>query len=80
MELVVYGTDRKPYICHKVRKYRDIERRLENTYGEGDCVRVVDAEQEEPVVDAEQGEPMVDDSDAKQFGEALLRSVQDLVR
>ena len=64
----------KPYICYRGRKYRDIERRLENTYGEGDCVRVVDAEQEEPmidaeqegpVVDAEQGEPMVDDSDAK---------------
>ena len=63
----------KPYICYRGRKYRDIERRLENTYGEGDCVRVVDAEQEEPVIDAEQdplanekqGEPMADDSDAK---------------
>ena len=32
------------------------------------------------MVDAEQGEPMADDSDAKQFGEALLRSVQDLAR
>ena len=63
----------KPFICYRGRKYRDIERRLENTYGEGDCVRVVDAEQEEPVIDAEQdplanakqGEPMADDSDAK---------------
>ena len=44
----------KSYICYKQRKYRDIERRLENTYGEGDCVWVVDTEQErEPVTDAE---------------------------
>ena len=43
----------KPYICYRDRKYRDIERRLENTYGEGDCVRVVDAEQDEPMIDAE---------------------------
>ena len=55
----------KPYICYRGRKYKDIERRLENTYREGDCVWVVDAEQEEPVIDAEQGEPMADDSDAK---------------
>ena len=67
----------KPYIFYKGRKYRDIEHRLENTYGEGDCVRVVDTEQkepeidareEEPVVDIEQGELMADDSEAKQFG------------
>ena len=70
----------KPYIYHRGRKYRDIERRLENTYGDGDCVRVVDAKQEEPAVEAEQGEPMADDSNAKQFGEALLKSVQDLAR
>ena len=44
----------KPYICYRGRRYRDTGRRLENTYGEGDCVPVVDAEQEEPVVDAEQ--------------------------
>ena len=43
----------KPYICYRGRKYRDIERRLENTYGEGDYVRVVDIEQEEPVVNTE---------------------------
>ena len=42
---------KKPYICYRGRKYRDLERRLENTYGEGDCVRVVDTEQEEPMVD-----------------------------
>ena len=63
---------------------------MENTYGEGDYVRVVDTEQErEPVTDAEQEEPvlhseqrgsMVDDTEAKQFGEALLKSVQDLAR
>ena len=87
----------KPYICYRGRKYRDRERRLQITYREGDCVPVVDTEQEEPVVDAEQEDPMVDaeqdpavdseqevpmadDSDAKRFGEALLKSVQDLSR
>ena len=66
----------KPYIYYRGRKYRDIERRLENTYGEGDCVRVVDAEQEEPVVNTEQEEPMAsDDDDGKRFGEMLLKSV-----
>ena len=66
---------KRPYICYKGRKYRDRECRLENTYGEGDYVRVVDAEQEEPVLDSEQREPMADDSEAKQFGEALLKSM-----
>ena len=61
----------KPYICYRGRNYKDIEHRLENTYEEGDCARVVDAEQKKP---------MVDDSEAKQFGEALLKLVQDLVR
>lgn len=32
------------------------------------------------MVEAEQGDPMADDSDAKQFGEALLKSVQDLAK
>ena len=41
---------------------------------------MIDAEQEEPVLDAEQREPMADDSEAKQFGEALLKSMQDLAR
>ena len=50
----------KPYICYRGRRYRDTGRRLENTYGEGDCVPVADAEQEEPVIDAEQREPVVD--------------------
>ena len=75
---------KKPYICYRGRKYRDRECRLENTYGEGDCVQVVDTEQEEPVIDAEQEElvldseqreTMADDSEAKHFGEALLKSV-----
>ena len=61
----------KPYICYRGMKYRDIEHRLENTYREGDCARVVDEEQKKP---------MVEDSEAKQFGEALLKSVQDLAR
>ena len=76
---------KRPYICYRGRKYRDRERRLENTYGEGDCVQVVDtkqerepvtdAEQEEPVLDSEQRGPMADDTEEKQFGEALLKSV-----
>ena len=80
---------KRPYICYRGRKYRYHERRLENTYGEGDCVWVVDTEQEEPVTDVEQEEPvldseqrelMADDTEAKQFGEALLKLVQDLAR
>ena len=78
----------KPYICYKGRRYRDTGRRLENTYGEGDCVLVVDAEQEEPVVVAEQKEPVVDteqedpmaDEDGKRFADMLLKSMQDLSR
>ena len=71
---------KRPYICYRGRKYRDCEHRLENTYGEGDCVRVVDTEQEEPVLDSKQREPIADDTEAKQFGEALLKSVQGLAR
>ena len=41
---------------------------------------MIDAKQEEPVLDSEQRESMADDSEAKQFGEALLKSVQDLAR
>ena len=52
---------KRPYICYRGRKYRDHEHRLENTYEEGDCVRVVDTKQErEPVTDAEQEEPVLD--------------------
>ena len=62
--------EEKPYICYRGRKYYDRERRLQITYGEGDCA---------PIVDAEQEEPMADDRDAaKEFGEMLLKSVQDL--
>ena len=62
----------KPYICYRGRKYRDRERRLQITYEEGDCA---------PVVDVEQEEPMADDRDAaKEFGEMLLKSIQDLSR
>ena len=70
---------KKPYICYRGQRYRDVGGRLENTYGEGDCVPVVDAEQEEPVVDTEQEAPMVDD-DGKRFADMLLKSVQDLSR
>ena len=62
----------KPYICYRGRKYRDQEQRLEITFGEGDDV---------PVVDVEEEEPMAEERDAgKEFGELLLKSVQDLSR
>jgi len=81
-------TGEKPYICYRGRRYIDTGRRLENTYGEGDCVPVVNAEQEEPMVDIGQEEPMVDteqeeqmaDDDGNKFADMLLRSVQDLSR
>ena len=69
----------KPYIRYRGQRYRDTRHKLENTYGEGDCVSVVDTEQEEPVVDAEQEDPMADD-DGKRFADMLLKSVQDLSR
>ena len=53
---------------------------MKNTYGEGYYVRVIDIEQEEPVVEEEKRGSMVDDSNAKQFGEALLKSLQDLAK
>ena len=57
----------KPYICYRGRKYRDQERRLEITYGEGDYV---------PVVDVEGEEPMVEERDArKEIGDILLKLV-----
>ena len=57
----------KPYICYRGRKYRDQERRLEITFREGDCI---------PVVDAEEEEPMAEERDVeKEFGEILLKSV-----
>ena len=62
----------KPYICYRGRKYRDQERRLEITFREGDCILVVDAEEKEP---------MAEERDArKEFGELLLKSMQDLSR
>ena len=62
----------KPYICYRGRKYKDQERRLEITFGEGDDISVVDAEEEEP---------MAEERDVgKEFGELLFKSVQDLSR
>ena len=66
----------KPYIFNRAWRYRDVGHRVENTYGEGDCVPVVDAKQEEPMVDAEQ----MADEDGKRFADMLLKSVQDLSR
>ena len=61
---------------------------MENTYGEGDCVRVVDTDQDQPVIDTNQEQPVVDaeqqgqmaDEDGKRFADMLLKSVQDLSR
>eukprot|EP00253_Pinus_taeda_P014292 PITA_14292 len=55
----------KPYVCYRGRRYRGTGHRLENTYGEGDCVPVVDAEQ------------MVD-KDGKRFADMLLKSLREL--
>ena len=78
---------KRPY---RGRKYRDRERRLEATYEEEYSTQVENADQErEPVTDTDQvelvvdlreKEPMADDTEAKQFGEELLKSVQDLAR
>ena len=75
---------------YRGRKYRDCERRLEATYEEENCAQVentdqerkplMDTEQGELVVDLRQKEPMEDDTEAKKFGEALFKSVQDLAR
>ena len=60
----------KQYICYRGRKYRDQKQRLETTFRESDNV---------PVVDIEEEEPMAEERDAgKEFGEPLLKSVQDL--
>ena len=40
---------RKPYITYRERRYKDQERQLEATFGEGDCIPVVDTEEEEPM-------------------------------
>ena len=62
----------KSYICYRGRKYRDREHRLQITYGEGECA---------PIVDAEQEEPMAEEKDVvKEFGDMLIKSVQDLSR
>ena len=62
----------KSHITCRGRRYKDQERRLELTFGEGDNFLVVDAEEEEP---------MAEERDAgKDFGELLLKSVQDFSR
>ena len=62
----------KPYITYRGRRYKDQERRLEATFGEGDHI---------PVVDAEEEEPMAEEKDVgKYFGKLLLKLVQDLLR
>ena len=61
----------KEYITYRKHRYRSRERRLEPTFGEGDCVPVEDAE-EAPIADE------VDDE--KEFGNLLLKFVQELSR
>ena len=62
----------KPYITYRGRKYKGQERRLELTFGKGDNV---------PVVDAEEEEQMAEERDVgKEFRELLLRSMLDLSR
>ena len=57
----------KPYICYRGRNYRYQEQRLEITFREGDCV---------PVLDIEEEEPMPKERDyGKEFEELLLKSV-----
>lgn len=41
----------KSYITYRGRRYKSRERRLEATFGEGDCVPVVNAEEEEPMAE-----------------------------
>ena len=62
----------KPYIIYQGRKYKDQEWSLKTTFGEGDYV---------PVVDAEEEEPMVEEKDeGREFGQILLKSMQELSR
>ena len=63
---------RKPYITYRGRRYKDQERRPEATFGEGDCSTIVDAEEEEPMAEEK--------DEGKEFGELLLKSVQELSR
>ena len=62
----------KPYITYWGRKYKDQERRLEATFGEGDCIPVVDAKEEEPMAEEKY--------EGREFGQLLLKSVQELSR
>ena len=63
---------RKPYVTYQGRKYKDQKWRLEATFGEGDCVLVVGAEEEEPMEEEK--------DEGREFGELLLKSVQELSR
>ena len=62
----------KPYITYRGRKYKSQERRLEATFGEGDCVLVVDAEEEEPMAEER--------DEGKEFEQLLLKFVHELSR
>ena len=62
----------KEYITYRTKRSRSRERRLEATFGEGDCISVMDAEKEEPMAKER--------DDGKEFGNLLLKSVQELSR
>ena len=63
---------RKPYITYQGKRYKDQERQLEATFGESDCISVVDIEEEEPMAKQK--------DEGKEFRELLLKSVQELLR
>ena len=62
----------KPYITYRGRKYKGQEQRLELTFGKGDNIPMVDAEEEEPMAEER--------NVGKEFRELLLKSVQDMSR
>ena len=64
----------KPYIGYRRRRYRNVEQRWENPYGEGEPVTdsdqeqpETDSEQEQPMRYAEQWGPMADEEDSRRF-------------
>ena len=55
----------KPYITYRGRRYKDQERRLEATFGEGDYIPIMEAEEKD---------------EGREFGKLLLKSLHELLR